>query len=72
MLLLGCYGCDTTALKDLVSSCYCWSRSFWSKSFFNGDSWDFFLPAGGSGWKEDGVQEMAVKDIHEQNEESFC
>ena len=58
-----CYywdGCDTTALNDLVSSCYCWSKSFWnSESNFypNGDSWDY-CPPNGSLWKIFDVQEI--------------
>ena len=62
-----CYyyaACTITQLSDPdpVSSCYCWSKSFW-----NGDGWDSCPPSGGGIWQEYGIQE-----ILKTKQYSFC
>ena len=47
-----CYtqtNCDVAALMDLVSSCYCWSKSFYDVT---GKTWSECSPAGGRNWQQ--------------------
>ena len=64
-----CYyyaGCTITQLSDPdpVSSCYCWSKSFWNG---DNDGWDSCPPSGGGDWKEYGVEELL-----KTHQVSFC
>ena len=57
------YNCDTAALKALVCSCHCWS-----KSYYDGD-WNSCTPAGGRPWQKYNQQKMLSMYLDPDTEE---